>query len=142
MKIKIEAYLSAPGLLHWYGTAPNPFIFTGFFEKTISEKEKAELKYRGLITRNGISLKIRRINKKEVYVCDGQLPSISVHFFKKLKRAGWKIDKKAAKLYGFPNDEQDKKLKEDIKHHQEEAERYVRAKKHLGKTFKKMSLKF
>lgn len=141
MKIQIIAYLSAPGLLQWYG-ASNPIIFTGKFTKEISAKEKAEMKYRGTITCKGVQLVIRKIHKGKIFTCDGQLSSVSVQFFKKLKKAGWKMDKKSASEYRFPDDDQDKRLKEEILRHQEETQRYLRAQKNLGKSFKRMKKEF
>ena len=141
MKIQIVAYLSAPGLLQWYG-ASNPIIFTGKFTKEVSAEEKACLKYRSTITCKGVRLVIRKIHKGKIFTCDGQLSSVSVHFFKKLKKAGWKIDKKASSQYGFPNDDQDKRLKEEILRHQEENQRYLQAQKSLGKSFKRMKKEF
>jgi len=141
MKIQILAYLSAPGLLQWIGGA-NPVIFTGFFTKEVSVKEKDLMKERSTITCKGIELIIRKIEKGKIFTCDGQLSSVSVHFFKKLKKAGWKIDKKASSQYGFPNDDQDKRLKEEIRRHQEENQRYLNAQKSLGKSFKRMKKEF
>ncbi len=136
MKIQIVAYLSAPGLLQWYG-ASNPIIFTGKFTKEVSAEEKACLKYRSTITCKGVRLVIRKIHKGKIFTCDGQLSSVSVHFFKKLKKAGWKIDKKASSRYGFPDDDQDKRLQDDILEYNERNQRYLRAQKQLKKTSKK-----
>lgn len=140
MKIQIEAYLYAPGLLQWIGPA-NPAIFTGVFQKKFSTKEEAEFKFRNTITCKGVELTIRKNKKGIIFTCDGQLPSVSVHFFKKLKKSGWKMNKKVAVMYGFPSDEQNKKLREEIKKHRDENERILRTQKHCRETCDRMTKK-
>jgi hypothetical protein len=139
MKIKIEAYLYAPSLLQFYGGA-NPIIVTGFFQKEISDKEKSKLKCGKKIIYKGIELKIG-LRKGKVITCSGNLPSVSVSFFKKLEKDGWKINKDAKIFYGFPNDQTDKRLIEEIEKFRKEYKKIVRVQKSLRKTFKKFKKK-
>ncbi len=137
MRIKIVAYLNAPSLLQWRGS-PNSTIFTGIFKKEISVKDRNNLKCGDKIKCKGIEIFIRRIEKGKTFICDGQLSSVSIIYFRKLKKAGWKIDSRSASQYGFPCNDQDEKLKEYIRIKQEELKRHLRTKKLFKRKFKKI----
>jgi hypothetical protein len=113
MKIKIEAFVYAPGIMHWYG-GKNPSIFSGIFEREISAEEKLNLGRGSKIQQSGIELTVRKITGSKYFTCVGQLPSVSISFFQKLKQAGWKVDLEAATKYGLPNDSMEVNLQAEI----------------------------
>jgi hypothetical protein len=138
MKIKIEAYLYAPGILQTY-SGINPIIATGFFQKQMSVKDESVLKYRHTITIKRIVMnvgKIKKHNGKRTLICNGQLPSVSVKSFKILEQRGWIINKEAASQCGFPNNKKDKYLREEIQKIKESQIRRMKAKKKLVRDLK------
>jgi len=123
VKIKIEAHLYVPAILQWTGTI-NPIVVIGIFDKHFSPKDYDKMKSRRKIFCKGILLNVRKIDtKNKLTICFGNIPSVSIDFFKKLKKAGWKINKKALAQYQLPSNQIDRNFKRDVKERQQRTQK-------------------
>ena len=137
--VNFEAYLYAPGILQILDGI-NPIIVTGFFHKRLFFSFEKKFWRGKKITHKGIELSIcsiRKNSKNTEITCEGQLPSVSVRFFKSLKKDGWIIDPKTAWLCGFPSDKQDQLLKQRLREQEEGDRRLAKAQKRMARVARK-----